>query len=136
MTTPGKRSLRAGKPIRAYILLEVILAAGIFAVAGISLASALNTMANVYLKARTEAEVRLEMETRLAQARILPLTPMKERSEPDARGVVYEKEVSLLEITNDDKVVLTNLYRLSLRAFWKEGREDQEELAEIYVYQP
>jgi type II secretory pathway component PulJ len=121
---------------RAYILMEVILAASIFALAGISLATALNNMAKVFVRNRTESEVRVQLETRLAQARITPLVPQREKSEPDAKGIIYEKEVATLEMVNDDKIVLTNLYRLNITARWKEGTDEQVEKAEIYVYQP
>jgi type II secretory pathway component PulJ len=123
-------------PRHGFILMEVILAAGIFALAGVSLATALNSMAKVFVRARTEAEVRIQLETRLVQARLRPLVPMKEKSEPDEQGIVYEKEVVLMDMANDDKIVLTNLYRLSIAAHWKVGAEEQVEQAEVYVYQP
>ncbi|GEM_PF-882316 len=131
-----KYPLRIRRRYTGYILMEVILAVAIFALAGISLVTALNNMASVFVKVRKEEEIRRQLETRMVQTRILPLAPMREKSDPDNNGVVYEKEVALLEISNDDKILLPNLYRISVSAFWKEGNVEQAEKAEIYVYQP
>ncbi|MDD5261481.1 MAG: hypothetical protein PHD76_06485 [Methylacidiphilales bacterium] len=121
---------------RAYILLEVMLAAGIFAMAGVGLVVALNDMAHSFTRARKVTAVRIELESRLSGIRIRPLAPGKSKDDPDPNGVVYEQEIAPLELSNDDKIALANLYRVTLKAHWKEGTVDQEEEAEIYVYQP
>ena len=130
MKTQTRRS-RGG-----HMLLEVMLAAGIFSMAGIALVVALNDMAHTFSRARRVTAVRIQLESRLADARVHPLVPLKDKSDPDSTGVVYEREIAPLEITNDDKILLTNLYRITLKARWLEGAVEQEEEAEIYVYQP
>lgn len=127
---------KKSRRLHGFILLEVILAAGIFAMAGIGFAVALNDMAKVFNRSRIEAEVRLELETRLNRLRLTPLSVNKLADKPDLRGVIYETEVSALEITNDEKFILTNLYKVTITAKWKEGAEEQLEKAELYVYQP
>jgi hypothetical protein len=121
---------------KGYILLEVILAVGIFTLAGMSLVLALNNVADVFVQARTTSEIRSNLETRLSQMRIAPVAPGREKSEPDSQGVVYEQEVALLELVNDDKVILSNLYRMTVTAYWREGKDEMSEKAEVYVYQP
>lgn len=104
--------------------------------AGVGFAVALNDIANASNLARTESEVRLELQTQMNLARLAPLVVGKESSKPDLRGVTYEKEVRILEMTNDDKFILQNLFKLTITARWKQGLKMQEEIAEVYVYQP
>ena len=125
-----------GRRRRGYILLEVITAAGVFAMAGIGLVVALNDLSHTFIRARRVTAVRVQLESKIAELRVRPLVVTKEKAAPDTEGVVYEKEVELLELQNDDKILLENLYRITIKAYWKEGVEDQEEEAEIYVYQP
>ena len=119
-----------------FVLMEVILAIGIFAVAGIALAIALNELAKTYHQSRQVEAIRIELESRLAEARVGRIIEGSEKSEPDARGVVYEKTITRLEISNDDKIVLMGLYEISITARWQEGKASQQEKAGIYVYQP
>jgi type II secretory pathway component PulJ len=121
---------------RGFVLMEVILAAGIFALAGIALAMALNDLSKVYHQSRKVEAIRVELESRLAEARVMRVFETREKSDEDVSGVVYEKEVKQLQISNDDKIVLTGLYEISITAKWKEDIGPQEEKAEIYVYQP
>jgi type II secretory pathway component PulJ len=121
---------------RGFVLMEVILAAGIFALAGIALAVALNDLSKVYHQSRKVEAIRVELESRLAEARIMRLYEISEKSDADASGVIYEKEVKQLQLSNEDKIVLTGLYEISITARWKEDSAAQEEKAEIYVFQP
>lgn len=116
--------------------MEVILAAGVFAMAGVGFAVALNDIAKASNLARIESEVRLELQTQINLARLVPLVVRKETTKPNSAGVTYETEVNILEMTNDDKFILQNLYKLTVTARWKQGLQLQEEKAEVYVYQP
>jgi type II secretory pathway pseudopilin PulG len=129
----GNIQMRAA---RGFVLLEVILAAGIFALAGTSLAVALSNLAKTWHQARQVEAVRVGLESRLAELRVTRLREGNETSDPDARGVVYETTVTRLEISNDEKIVLTGLYEISVSARWREGGEEQREKASVYVYQP
>lgn len=126
------RSRRAG----AFILMEVVIAVAIFALAGVGLAVAINDMGEVFNESRQEAEVRRRLETLLTEARLRGVAPGKSALEPDAMGVVYETETAVLPLENKDRMVLTGLYRITVKALWKRGTEEREEAAEIYVYQP
>jgi type II secretory pathway component PulJ len=119
-----------------FVLLEVILATGIFALAGIGLAVALNNLAQTYHQSRQVEAVRIELESRLTEARVGRVREGSEQSEADARGVVYEKIITQLQISNDEQIVLTGLYEISITARWQEGGASQQEKASVYVYQP
>ena len=128
------KELRSAR--KGYILMEVMLAAGIFAIAGVGLAVALNDIAKTYVQARKVNAIRIELQSRLAEARLVPLSPIKDVSKENTDGVVFKKEIALLEMTNKARTILPGLYRLTLTAEWTEGKEKQEEKAEVYVYQP
>jgi len=112
------------------------LAVGIFALAGIGIAMAVHDLAAVWHQSRQMDAVRIGLESRLAEARVMSLAEGSETSEPDNRGVVYEKIVTQLPLSNDEKIVLTGLYEIAVTARWKTGAGVQEEKAQIYVYQP
>ena len=120
---------------RGMMLLEVMLAAAIFALAGIALATALDRLSKTYVEARRIGAVRVEIASRLAQARFLPLLAGKDIDRPDARGVSYEEEKAPLPMENDDHTQLPGFWRVTVVAHWKEGEISQEERGEIYVFQ-
>jgi len=128
--------MRTRSRSHGYLLMEVMLAVGIFAMAGVGLISGLNELSKTYVQSRRINEIRTNLESQLNNARIMPLVVGKQSLKPDADGVAYETEVALLELTNDDKVVLANLYRLTVTAHWNEGNVPQDEKAEVYIYQP
>ena len=121
---------------RGVMLLEVMLAVGIFALAGVALVTALNRLAETYTEARRIGHIRLELASRLDEARVLPISVSRKKTEPDAQGVTYEKEEAILPIQNDDKTPVPGLWRITVTARWLTGVTDQQEQAEIYVYQP
>lgn len=132
-----------GAPRKGYILMEVMLASGIFVMAGVGLALALNNVSKTFIAARKSSHIRMELASRLAEARILPVAPEKKSEKPDAEGVTYEKEVAALEFkksnpraTLNSNAPLNGFYRITITASWQEGKNPQSEKAEVYVFQP
>jgi len=128
---------------RGYILMEVMLAAGVFAIAGIALALAINNISKTYLEARKLSAIRMGLQSRINEAQIKPVTPGKESEEKAEQGVTYEKEVAPIELMRTNrvqgattKVPMSGYYRVTISAKWKEGNTDQVETAEVYVFQP
>lgn len=117
----------------AYILLEVMLATAIFAMVATALAISLNETIEAALRIRRVTNVVLNLESRMAEARQSPLTLGKESSKRDADGIVYEKEVSLLEMKNRKNQPLTGLYNLKISARWKEQNQEMTRVAQTYV---
>jgi hypothetical protein len=135
--------VKRSKQPKAYILLEVILAAGIFAIAGVGLAVALNNISKTYLQARKLSAIRIELASRLNEARIKPVIPGKETVEKKVQGVTYQKEVAPMEFTRINRVQgqttqipMNGYYRVTILAKWMEGKIEQTETAEVYVFQP
>jgi len=136
LPSPAAKRRRDPRHASAFILMEVVIAVAIFALAGVGMAVAINDMGEVFNESRQEAEVRRRLETLLTEARLRGIAPGKSALEPDAMGVVYETETAVLSLENQDHMVLTGLYRITVKAMWKRGTEAREEMAELYVYQP
>ena len=120
----------------AYILMEVMLATGIFALAGVSLAVALRDTISAGGRVERETHVVWNLESQLNQARTRQIVPGRETAKPDAEGVVYEKEIISLNLQNDHRQPLANLYNIRITARWKEEGLDRDLEAQTYVYQP
>lgn len=128
---------------KGYILMEVMLAAGIFALAGVGLAVALNNVSKTFLAARKSTHIRMELASRLAEARLSNLVPEKKAEKPDADGITFEREIATLEFkknnpqaTLNSNAPLNGFYRITISASWLEGKIPQSEKAEVYVFQP
>jgi len=120
----------------AYILLEVMLATGIFALAGVSLAVALSETISAGARLQRHTQVIWSLESRLNEMRLKPLVLGKEATKPDANGIIYEKEVSLLELKNNKAQPLNGLFNIKITARWKDGKRSMDMEAQTYVYQP
>src|SRR5476649_406946 len=88
---------------RGFTILEVMLATLLLSTAIIGLAICLNKTIEVESFRRREAEVQTQLQSRLAEARVMPLKIGIETLEPDSKGVVYEKEVTALQLVNAQK---------------------------------
>lgn len=113
-----------------------MLATAIFAMVATALAVCLNGTIGAGLHVQRETGVLLNLESRLAEARLTRLIPGKGTSKPDAGGIVYELEISLLDLKNDKNQPLNGLYALKITARWKEQNQDEEQVARTYVFQP
>jgi prepilin-type N-terminal cleavage/methylation domain-containing protein len=121
---------------QGFTVFEVMIALSIFSLVVVGLATCLNELMDASIQSRREDEILMELETRLSEARRLPLAPGKTELEKDSRGVVYEQEVTVLELQNQRQAQLNGLYQLVIRARWPAGEGNQEREAMVYVYQP
>lgn len=121
---------------RGSLLLEVMLAMGIFAMGIVGFALCLQKTMETVNYSRNEARIRQELQTRLQDLRQGRFAVETKAEQPDAFGVQYTHEITLLQIESDRKTLLNNLYDVKITARWKEGGEEQERSTEVYVYQP
>lgn len=128
-------SFKKARRPSAYILMEVMLATAIFAIAAVSLAIVLNEAIAAGIRVQRETQVVWNLETQLNQARLLPLAAGKQTSKPDTGGIVYEQEITQLNLKNRKNVSLTGLYDIKITAHWKEENRDTDLVAQTYVYQ-
>ena len=119
-----------------YILMEVMLATGIFAMAGVSLALVLSQAVSAGGRVQRETHIVWALESQLNEARLVRLSPVKLTSVADAEGVVYVREVSILDMKSKKNETMNGLYNIKITAQWKDGNRDTDMVAQTYVYQP
>lgn len=113
-----------------FMLLEVVIAVGVFAFAVVGLAGAMNRLIDVELLSREEQRLRLEVESRLAEARLERVVEGTLDLGEDAAGIQYTRIVEPVELENADGVMLDGLFLLRV-----EGRRGDEvvQFSEVIV---
>ena len=101
---------------RAFTLIEVLMAVGIFAFAAMGLMVALGSTLDGAHQTQREADVRSGIANRLAGLSVGLLRPLSNDEVED--GVKYHSEVQREEVTNDAKTLLRGFWRLRVRAEW------------------
>lgn len=133
---PSRSGSCRGPAHGGFILLEVVIAIGVFMVAVTGIVVALNTIIDTSMVVRKENAILVKMETRLAEARFLPLQEGTfPDEEPDIDGVLFTRIVTPLELVNKDEVTLNNLFKVQMVATWMDGQRKETQTAEIYVLQ-
>jgi type II secretory pathway pseudopilin PulG len=108
--------MRSRKSERAFTLLEVLMAVGIFAFAALGLMIALGSTLDGAHQIQRDADVRDGLANRLASLSVGLLRPMS--NDEVENGVKYHEEVQREEVTNDAKTLLRGFWRLKVRAEW------------------
>ena len=124
---------------RGFTLLEVLIALGMFMLAVGGLALALDRAFAASLVLRRDDEIRQQIESLIDQAMILPMDTLQQglESEPDAIGVKYSTVAEPVEdLVNKDEQTLGGLWKITVRAAWEEGGEEQDWKEEFLRYQP
>lgn len=124
---------------RGFLLLEVILALGIFGIAATAFAVALQKTAELASQAQNEVRITRLLESALAEAMSYPVleegtttVPVEEMS---ALGMEIDTLVELLpEMENQDGRLLQEMYRIRVTAHWFENGQWREESAETWRY--
>jgi len=101
---------------RGFVLLEVVIAMGMFSFAIVGLAAALNSIISVELEARQARQVRFVIDSYMDQARLEQLVEETKALEPDVLGNTYQRVVEPVEIFNMDNVPLDGILRVTITA--------------------
>jgi hypothetical protein len=121
-----------------FTLLEILTAMFMFvlAVGGLVLAMDKIFAANVLV--RRDTEIRQQLESLLDEAMGLPIEILEagRESGPDVMGVRYAVIAVPAELRNMDDEELPGLWRVTVRAEWSEGKEQQEWEEKFLRYQP
>lgn len=112
-----------------FTLVEIIVALALFAMAVVGLAIALSGAVDASIVSRRDSELRQQMASRIDEASVLPLATLEQgvEAEPDPMGVTYSMKAERTdEFRNISDEELTDLWWVTVRAEWTEGREKQE----------
>ncbi len=112
---------------QGFSLLEVILALGLFSIAAVSLAAAINTISLGVAESVTDAEIREKLRSTLIEASRLPIQePDSFTTDPDDTGLAFRIDIEQVFLENRDGVRLDNLYEVRVVALQREGRDVTE----------
>lgn len=141
MNSPESFSLFKKRPVSAsvlrkphgFMLLEAMIAVGIFAFAVVGLAYALNMILSTEKESRFEQDVRQLVESRLAEARADQMLPGTIALPSTIQNIELVRTIEPSTWINRHGAELPNLYRVEITA----TQQGQEILtSEIYVYRP
>ena len=134
---PDRRFRR--RAARGFLLMEVILALGIFGIAATSFAVALQKTADLADLTNRELTTTRLLQSALAEAMSYPVleegTTSVTVDEMADHGMEIETTVELLpEMQNEDGQMLQEMYRIEVAARWFENGVPQEQIAETWRY--
>ncbi|MEM7014570.1 MAG: type II secretion system protein [Verrucomicrobiota bacterium] len=115
---------------RGFVLLEVVLAIGLFAIVATAMVVALDRLANASTSARKEAILLRKLETLMTEAAHSGLQLQNGTTEFPADQSGVEAVVEIAEETN-----LGDLFRITVRARFAESPDEERQLEQV-VYAP
>ncbi len=126
MTRPHRKA--------AFSLFEILIALGIFALAFMGLALALDSAITAGLEARSTSRMRAELDNRLAFSMAQPPDPGVARviEAKENRGVAVEETLEPFLAKNREEEDLPGLWLLKIKV----GMDDSEQTAETVLYIP
>lgn len=116
---------------RGFMLLEIVIAVGIFAFAVVGLATAMNRLIDVELVSREDVRIRMEIDSRLAEARLAELTEGATDLGVDTTGIRYRLVISPLDWRNINDEPLNGLFLLKVSAL---SGDEEIQSAEVIAY--
>jgi len=123
---------------RGFLLLEVLVALGIFSMAAVAMAVAINEVSQRLSEAHREARVAASLETRLLDVALSPALELGEftEDEVDGMGLLWSYRVEEVEILNEDGEVLPQMYMIEVWAVQRTPLEPREWRMETLRYGP
>lgn len=125
--------------LKGFLLLEVLLALGVFGIAATGFAVALHKTADLASTAQRKLKMTRLLESALAEAMSYPVleegTTSVEVDEMVDQGLEIETTIELLpEMENEDGQLLQEMYRIEVVARWFENGQSFEQMAETWRY--
>lgn len=121
---------------RGMTLIEVMIAVGIFALAGVASARAIAELADLVIMVQREDQLRERMRSYLDELKSVRLVPGEFSINEDDQGYSFKVRVEELDLANEEGEKLNGLYSIRVELFYKgDGRSDTYE-AKYFLYQP
>lgn len=120
----------------AFTLLELLMALGLFAIAAVSLANAINLISLSVAESVEDVEVREQLRGVLLETSRNPNLEVGSRTISTGRGIVYEVEVEQLNLENRAARTLEEIYEVKVTARRELGGQRSEfiDSADTLVY--
>lgn len=124
------------RPARGYLLLEVVLAMGIFALAATGFTIALQKAADASDMAAREMQVTRMLQSSLDAAISIPVLEEGETSEKleERQMEIVTKYEKMEEMENQDGQLLQDMWRITVTAYFLQGNTELERTAVTWRY--
>jgi hypothetical protein len=124
------------RPARGYLLLEVVLAMGIFALAATGFTIALQKAADASDMAAREMQVTRMLQSSLDAAISIPVLEEGETSEKleERQMEIVTKYEKMEEMENQDGQLLQDMWRVTVTAYFLQGNTELERTAVTWRY--
>ncbi len=120
---------------RGFVLLEVVLAIGVFAIAATGFVVALHRTDELASMAQRELRITRVLDSALKEALSLPVLEEGTTTvDLEEMGIEIETLIEPMEIENQDGQLLQEMFRIKVTAFWQEGGQPQQRDAETWRY--
>lgn len=129
---------KVSKKKRGFLLLEVVLALGVFAIACTGLTVAFHRMAGAASLAQSELRISRILDSALTEQLSMPMMEEGVTQIP-VEGTNIELDVVIKPIENmenQDSEILQQMFHIIITAKWYENGEWQERSAETWRYNP
>lgn len=131
--SPIKNSSRSG-----FVLLEIVMALGLFALVAVGLTQALDQIAQTSTLSRQEAQLLRVMDSVLAEVVHQPEFKQAQYDfPPTAEGIRAHASIERAEVYSREKTLLDHLYRIQVNvSLFDDSTEVLRRSIETYVYSP
>lgn len=124
---------------RGFVLLEVVLAIGVFAIAATGFVVALHRTDDLAATAQRELRITRLLDSALKEALSLPVleegtTTVDIEEEMNGNKIEIETLIEPMEMENKDGQLLQEMFRILVTAYWFENGEWQQRDAETWRY--
>jgi hypothetical protein len=128
--------LRIKNGCQGFALLDVALALTIFAFTITSLVVLLQKITDTSASYARDRLIQSGIDSFLTETKRKPVTEMSGEFVDEALGVTYTALVEPADLADAEGNALTDLYKLTVTAAFQDEGGPQEEVAELYIYQP
>lgn len=125
---------------QGFLLLEMVLALGVFGIAATGFVVALHRMSDIALLAQSEMRITRILDSALEETLSLPVLEEGE-TKVTVEETVGESNMELLtkvslieDLQNEDGQILQEMYRIEVMARWLQGGQWQERIVETWRY--
>ncbi|MBE2286844.1 MAG: hypothetical protein IAE77_25530 [Prosthecobacter sp.] len=119
-----------------YILFELVLALGIFAIAVLGLAKSLNQALETANLLRRDQIIRIGMRNFLEEVRRKPLAEMSTSAMDTTYGITYTSSTEPVALKTTNGSILSDIHNLTVVATSSFNEVPQEDTLSVYVYKP
>ena len=118
------------------VLFEVIMALSVFALVAMALVMALDaSMDAAWERGKVETALR-GLENQMAQIHNTRLIPSENDVPDDGTGFTYSVAIEQAQFKDQKNIPLNGIYRVTVTAKWKDGKEDESRAISELFYQP